>query len=61
MLPLLLSASCMGFLYLCLLTSVFIACVLAMNVLAQLMMKNAAKSDLHCELQKSVNQQIFEH
>ena len=32
-----------------------------MNVLAQLMMKNAAKSDLHCELQKSVNQQIFQH
>lgn len=30
--------------------------VLAMNVLAQMMMKNAAKCDMHCELQNSVNQ-----
>jgi len=29
---------------------------LAMNVLAQMMMKNAAKCDMHCELQNSVNQ-----
>lgn len=31
-------------------------CVFAMNVLAQLMMKNAAKCDMHCELQNSVSQ-----
>ena len=31
-----------------------------MNVLAQLTMKNAAKCDMHCELQNSVSQQMFE-
>ena len=32
----------------------------AMNVLARLMMKNVAKCNIHCELQNSVNQKVFE-
>ena len=31
-----------------------------MNALAQGTMKNAAKCESHCELQNSVNQQVFE-
>lgn len=36
------------------------ACVYAMNISAQLMMKNAAKCDMQCELQNSVNYFMLE-